>query len=171
MVASGFLPCCIYKNKLYFLFGKEAPNEKSAKGWSDFAGGVDHGETNLFDAGVREAVEELTGFLGNENKFKEMVKKNGGTYNLVFDDYHIHVFKLDYEPKLVEYFNNTHSFIYSKMDHDYLQSTRIFEKIEIAWMSSTEARKRRNEFRPFYRAILDAILNESSNIKDFIAKK
>ena len=168
MVASGFLPCCIYKNKLYFLFGKEAPTEKDAKGWSDFAGGVDAGETNLFNAGIREAVEELTGFLGNENDFKKYVKQNGGTYNVSFNDYHIHIFKLDYEPKLVEYFNNTHAFIYSKLNHTYLQSTKIFEKIEISWMSVEEAKRRRNQFRHFYTPVLDAILLDANNIKKFI---
>jgi hypothetical protein len=70
---------------------------------------------------------------------------------------------------MVEYFNNTHSFIFSRLNPNYLQSTRIFEKIEIAWMSVTEAKKRRNEFRPFYREILDAILKDVSNIKTFIA--
>jgi 8-oxo-dGTP pyrophosphatase MutT (NUDIX family) len=170
MVASGFLPCCIYKNKIHFLFGKEAPTETDAKGWSDFAGGVDKGETDLMNAGIREATEELTGFLGDISTFKKLVQKNGGTYNFVFKEYHIHIFKLDYDPKLVEYFNNTHHFIYTKLDPDYLKSTKIFEKIEIAWMTATDAKKRRNEFRPFYREILDALLKESSTIRNFLQK-
>jgi hypothetical protein len=166
MVASGFLPCCIYKNKLYFLFGKEAPTEKSAKGWSDFAGGVNANEKDIFNAGIREAVEELTGFLGDEKTFKKLV--GNSTYNLLYDDYHIHIFKLDYEPKMVEYFNNTHAFIYSKLNHKYLQSTRIFEKIEISWMTVEKARTRKNEFRRFYRPILDAKLNDETNIKKYL---
>ena len=40
MVAGSILPVAYYKNKLYFLFGKENPMEDSSKGFSDFGGGV-----------------------------------------------------------------------------------------------------------------------------------
>lgn len=45
MVAGSILPVTIHNGKLYFLFGKESPMEDSAKGWSDFGGRVDPGET------------------------------------------------------------------------------------------------------------------------------
>jgi hypothetical protein len=41
MTGSGFLPVTIMNNKLMFLFGLESECEKSAKGWSDFAGGME----------------------------------------------------------------------------------------------------------------------------------
>ena len=44
MVAASLLPITIYKNKLYFLFGKENDMEDSAKGWSDFGGRVEKDE-------------------------------------------------------------------------------------------------------------------------------
>ena len=42
MVAGSILPITIYKNKLYFLFGKENSMEDSSKGWSDFGGGCEN---------------------------------------------------------------------------------------------------------------------------------
>mgnify|MGYP005661278921 FL=1 len=63
MVAGSILPMAIHNNKLYFLFGKENPLEKSAKGWSDFGGRLENSETP-FSAAIREGSEELTGFLG-----------------------------------------------------------------------------------------------------------
>ena len=64
MVAASILPITIHKNQLLFLFGKENELEDSAKGWSDFGGRVDPGET-IFQGALREGSEELTGFLGN----------------------------------------------------------------------------------------------------------
>ena len=66
MVAGSILPVTIYKNQLYFLFGKENPMENSSKGWSDFGGGLEHGETPYITA-LREGSEELTGFLGKSS--------------------------------------------------------------------------------------------------------
>ena len=45
MVAASILPITIHNNQLHFLFGKENSMEDSAKGWSDFGGRVDHGES------------------------------------------------------------------------------------------------------------------------------
>ena len=53
MVAGSILPVTIHNNELFFLFGKENPMENSAKGWSDFGGRVDAGETP-YTAALRE---------------------------------------------------------------------------------------------------------------------
>ena len=78
MVASAFLPVTYYKNRLYFLFGKEA-HDDSAPGFSDFGGGVKSGE-DIYLAGLREFAEETTGFLGDPKELEELIKKNGGCY-------------------------------------------------------------------------------------------
>jgi hypothetical protein len=44
MTGSSLLPATIYKNKVYFLFGKENELEESAKGFSDFGGGQEKGD-------------------------------------------------------------------------------------------------------------------------------
>lgn len=72
-MGAGILPTTIHNNKLYFLFGKENKYEDSAPGFSDFGGGTDSNES-LFDTAVREAGEELTGFLGNDTDIKKMLK-------------------------------------------------------------------------------------------------
>ena len=43
-MGAGILPTCIYKGKLYFLFGKEN-KYGDTQGWSDFGGGTDNSET------------------------------------------------------------------------------------------------------------------------------
>ena len=167
MTASGFLPVSIRNNKLYFLFGKEAYND-DMPGYSDFAGGVEPNETNLYKAGLREMAEETTGFFGNATQLDKMIKKSGGVYKLKHDTYHIHLFRMDYDDKVCEYYNNNHKFIYEKLDHKYLKSTKIFEKIRIDWMTVEEMKSRRGEFRNFYQEILDGIIGDIPNIKNFI---
>ena len=44
MTGSSILPVSIHNEKIYFLFGKETELEQSAKGFSDFGGGIEKGE-------------------------------------------------------------------------------------------------------------------------------
>ena len=166
MVASAFLPVTIYKNRIHFLFGKEA-HDDSAPGFSDFGGGVKPNE-DIYYAGLREFAEETTGFLGDAKELEKMITKNGGCYSLVHGDYHIHIFRMDYDPMLVQYYNNSHRFIAKRVNAKILRKTMIFEKVEIEWMTANEMRQRRSEFRHFYREILDQILLEVPQIEKFI---
>ena len=75
-MGAGILPTTIRNNKLYFLFGKENKFEDSAPGFSDFGGGTDKDET-YFQTAVREAGEELTGFLGNNTQVRKMLTRYG----------------------------------------------------------------------------------------------
>ena len=74
-MGAGILPTTIHKNKLYFLFGKENQYEDSAHGFSDFGGGTDNNES-FFKTAIREAGEELTGFLGNDADITKLLKKH-----------------------------------------------------------------------------------------------
>jgi 8-oxo-dGTP pyrophosphatase MutT (NUDIX family) len=78
MVAGSILPVTIHNNKLYFLFGKENSMEDSAKGWSDFGGGVDKGETP-YSTALREGGEELTGFLGDKKNIQKLINDREGS--------------------------------------------------------------------------------------------
>jgi len=133
MVASSILPVTIHKEKLYFLFGKENKMEDSAKGFSDFGGGVEEGET-ILDTAFREGAEELSGFLGDEKDLQKLVKKNGGFYKIFHKDnnYHIHVFFIEYDEKLPEYFTNHHQFVWKRMNKNFLNDSKLFEKQEIS---------------------------------------
>jgi NUDIX domain len=168
MVASAFLPVALVQNELVFLFGKEAADD-SAPGFSDFGGGVETNE-NIYEAGLREMAEETTGFFGNAKDIKKLVNQNGGVYKMQHNDYHIHIFKLDYDPKLPVYYNNSHKFVYDRLDHKYLKKTMIFEKIEIRWMTVPDMKKYKSKFRKFYQEIVTKIIQEESKIKHFLTR-
>lgn len=170
MVAGSILPVTIHNNKLYFLFGKENSMEDSAKGWSDFGGGVDKGETP-YDTALREGGEELTGFLGGKKEIKKLIQKSGGVYKLSHNDYHVHIFFMNYDENLPKYYNQNHQFLWERMDKKLLNSTKLFEKIEIAWFSIDDMKKRKQEFRNFYQNIVDLFLNDMNNIRKFLEKK
>lgn len=167
MVAASILPVTIHKGQLYFLFGKENPMEDSSKGFSDFGGRVDPGET-LMKTALREGSEELTGFLGNPIQLAKLIKKNGGTYKMEHNDYHIHIFFLEYDENLPRYYNQNHLFLWSRMDKKLLNDTKLFEKIEIDWFSLTDLHRRKKEFRNFYQEIVEKFIVDKENIQKFI---
>jgi len=170
MVAGSILPVTIHNNKLYFLFGKENPMEDSSKGWSDFGGGVDKGETP-FTAALREGSEELTGFLGDKKQIKKLIQKGGGVYKLAHNDYNVHMFFMEYDENLPKYYNQNHSFLWGRMDKKLLNDTKLFEKIEIDWFSIEDMKRRKSEFRNFYQEIVDLFIKDMGNIRKFIEKK
>jgi hypothetical protein len=170
MVAGSILPISIHNNKLYFLFGKENPLEDSAKGWSDFGGGVENGESP-YKTALREGGEELTGFLGDGKTIQKLIKKNGGVYKLINKTYHVHMFFLQYDENLPKYFNYNHRFLWDRMNNTTLSETKLFEKIEIGWFSIDDMKRRKKEFRGFYQEIVDNILADMENIQQFIIGK
>jgi 8-oxo-dGTP pyrophosphatase MutT (NUDIX family) len=170
MVAGSILPVTIHNNKLYFLFGKENAMEDSAKGWSDFGGRVESGETP-FTAALREGAEELTGFLGNNSELHKLIKKNGGTYNLHHNKYHVHLFFIPYDENLPKYYNQNHRFLWERMDKEVLNKTKLFEKIEVDWFSVDDLKKKKNSFRNFYQQIVDIFIEQIDSITSFVEKK
>jgi hypothetical protein len=172
MVAGSILPIAFHQGKLFFLFGKENPLEDSAKGWSDFGGGVEGSDTPL-ETAIRECSEELTGFLGNPSQIKHLVRKQKpGFYKLSHNDYHVHIVLMpEYDPMLPVYYNNNHSFLWNRMDKKMLNNTRLFEKIEVRWFSENELRAKRPMFRPFYRHIVDLIRHHTPSIKKHFLKR
>lgn len=172
MVASSILPVTIHNGKIYFLFGKENQMEDSAKGFSDFGGAVESGETILQTA-YREGAEELSGFLGDESALRVHIKKNGGFYTIHHREhnYHIHIFFLEYDAKLPQYFTNHHRFVWKRMDQNFLNDSKLFEKQEIRWFSEKDLQTKKREFRQFYQSIVDQILLEIPQIYLFLQNK
>jgi len=169
MVASSILPVAIHQGKIYFLFGKENEMEDSAKGFSDFGGAVETGES-IMGTALREGAEELCGFLGGPSDVKKMLKKSGGLYKVVFNGYHVHIFLMDYDENLPKYFTNHHRFLWNRMNKNTLNDSKFFEKQEIKWFSTNDLRTLRNEFRPFYREIVDVFLKDIKKITVFANK-
>lgn len=166
MVGSSILPVSIHKGQLYFLFGKENELEDSAHGYSDFGGGIEHGES-AFETACREGGEELTGFLGDGTAIRRLLRRG----RMRVGDpakYVIHIVPISYDENLPLYYNNNHRFLWDRMDHGVLSKTKLFEKIEIGWFSVSDIRRRIREFRPFYADILrEHVLPVASEIKEF----
>ena len=74
---AGILPVAYYRNKVYFLFGRETKdvNNKQAGQWSDFGGTREKGET-LFQTAVREGYEETDGIFGDERAIEQLIENN-----------------------------------------------------------------------------------------------
>ena len=170
-MGAGILPTTIYKNKLHFLFGKENKYEDTAPGFSDFGGGTDNKES-FMETAIREGCEELTGFLGSEKDVKQMLEKNG-TFNIDNKTphgsiYRIHIFPMNYDPKLPFYYNNNQRFLQKRLDPQVIKKTKIFEKEEIRWVCIDEIKKMKSQFRFFFQPIVDRIYNEREEIKRFV---
>jgi 8-oxo-dGTP pyrophosphatase MutT (NUDIX family) len=169
MVAASILPVTIHKGKIYFLFGKENEMEDSAKGFSDFGGRVENGES-IMETALREGAEELCGFLGDPKQLKQKIKKQGGVYKLLHNEYHIHIFYMEYDENLPKYFTNHHRFLWNRMDKELLNDSKFFEKQELKWFSVNELRTLKYQFRSFYQEIVDLLLKDIRRIGEFTNK-
>lgn len=178
MVAGSILPVAWHGGKLMFLFGKECNMEDSARGWSDFGGGCEdcHASDSVgartrkvFNTAVREGVEETTGFLGTitsiQNKLTR-ANRNKKLYqymSLTHDTYTIYFMPMKYDANLPTYYNDNHQLIWNNLNRKYINKTKLFEKIKVDWFSEEDMRRRRSEFRGFYREIVDRILAKVDN--------
>ena len=167
MVAASILPVAIHKGNLYFLFGKENQMEDSAKGFSDFGGGLEKNES-ILETAYREGSEELCGFLGDASSIKKLI--NGCYLKHTHENYHIHMFPMKYDENLPIYYTNNHHFVWNRIDKNILNDSKIFEKQEIRWFSVAELASKRNEFRSFYREIVDEIRARVPEIRKFILR-
>jgi 8-oxo-dGTP pyrophosphatase MutT (NUDIX family) len=174
-MGAGILPVAIHNNELYFLFGKENQFEKSAPGFADFGGGSEPNET-YFQTAIREGSEELTGFLGDQKELKRALKQTGMFFidfkpNNTEKIYRTFILPIEYDDKLVYYFNNNQRFIQKHLDPKVIQNTRIFEKSEIRWFNLKDMEKNKEVFRSFYQNIVNIILGKREAIQKFIDKK
>ena len=173
MPAGSILPVAIHNNRLYFLFGKENPMEDSSKGFSDFGGGCEAGES-FFETALREGSEELSGFLGTKEMIAKHIRKNGGKYVIRFrpntaEEYRVHLVFMEYSPSLVEYYNNSHAFLWNRMDKRVFCRSKLFEKIKVEWFCEDELEKRMPEYRNFYREVVRLIVADMHRIRKFIS--
>jgi 8-oxo-dGTP pyrophosphatase MutT (NUDIX family) len=172
-MGAGILPATIKKGKIYFLFGKEN-KYADTPGFSDFGGGTDKGETFIQTA-IREGGEELTGFLGSNKHLKQMLNKYG-TYNIDYKSdgystYRCHIFPMIYNDQLTYFYNNNQLFLQKRLDPKIIKNTKIFEKTQIKWFSINDIKKNYNQFRTFYKNIIDTILNDQKQINMFVRTK
>ena len=162
MVGAGLLPAARHKGEIYLLFGRE--NElNDTPGWADFGGGTKPNET-ILEAASREGSEELNGLLGSSSVLKKAAVRRK-IAELKFHEYTTIVFKTEYDEKIEDYYSNNYQFF-----EKYLPGAKknphngLLEKAEIKWFSFTELRKNRSKFRPFYRNMVDIILEHEDEI-------
>ena len=163
-MGAGILPIAFHNGELFFLFGKEN-KYNDTPGWADFGGGQDLGET-VFECAMREGTEELTGFLGSESELKTMFRKNP-KFTLKQGNYTTFFLLIDYNESLPFYYNNNQRFLQKKLSPHLIKTSKIFEKQEIQWFSLNDMKKKRKQFRSFYRLMVDLILEEKSSILSF----
>ena len=144
------------------MFGRE--NElNDTPGWADFGGGTKRNET-ILEAASREGSEELNGLLGSQSTLKKVAVRRK-IAELKFKTYTTIVFKTEYDEKLEEYYSNNYRFF-----EKYLPGAKknphngLLEKAEIKWFSFADLRKNRDKFRPFYRNMVDIILDHQEDI-------
>lgn len=154
-MGAGILPVTIHNGKLYFLFGQEEQEHK----WSDFGGSSNTDETVLQTA-LREGYEELNGFYGSMNEFKEMVKNNT-VLRVNIDTYTTIIVKVPYDNTLPVYFNNHHKFMKTHFPH-LIDKNGFFEKRQIKWMTIMEMKQTKHKFRSHYRVILENIIQNEN---------
>ena len=161
-MGGGILPVAMYKNQLFFLFGKEN-SSADTPGWSDFGGGKEGRERPISTA-VREGYEELSGFLGSKSQVNTQVKNNL-ICSVESNRYTTFIFKADYCEMLPVYFNRNFKFMQKHAPH-ILSKNGLYEKSEIKWFTADEVRENRSQFRNYYdKEFLDSILAEEKNIK------
>jgi 8-oxo-dGTP pyrophosphatase MutT (NUDIX family) len=171
-MGAGILPATIHNGKLYFLFGKEGKFEDSAPGFSDFGGGTDNNES-FFETAIREAGEELTGFLGNDADVRKLLKRFG-TYNIDHDansghkTYRMHIFPFEYNPWLTHYYNNNQRFLQKHLPDNVFKTTKIFEKAEIRWICIDDLARMKSQFRSYFQNIVDMMMQQKDAIKKFV---
>jgi hypothetical protein len=173
-MGASILPVTIYKGKLYFLFGKERPDDENP-GWSDFGGGTDAKESYIQTA-IREGGEELTGFLGSDADVKHLLTKYG-TFDVDYKSdgygiYRVHIFPMEYDPMLSHYYNNNQRFLQKRLDPKIIRDSKIFEKQQIRWFSVNDIikMKKKKEFRSFYQNVVELILAKKAEIDTFARK-
>ena len=164
-MGAGILPVCLHHGKLHCLFGKET-QYADTPGWSDFGGGIDAGETAM-DTVIREAQEEMTGFLGGDKEIRAWLKR--GTYKMEFGDYTMFICPMEYNEWLPLYYNNNQRFLQKMLDPAVIRDTKIFEKAEIKWVSETGLSALRPQCRSYFQATIGLIQKEMPAIRRFMA--
>ena len=168
-MGAGILPICARAGSICVLLGQERYNSK----WSDFGGSKIPGETYIKTA-LREGEEELNGILGTGKYLAELVKNNYIAEIDNGDSYSSFVFKIKYDNRLPNYFNNNNIFIEKNLksivENSYSEHSGLFEKRKIKWFTLEEIENDYTIFRPHFIPILKSIVINKSAFQDNIVE-
>lgn len=157
-MGAGILPVTIARGSIYFMLGLESIKDR---GWCDF-GGSSNIQESVYETAIREGYEELDGFLGNKYELDKLVTDNFiKQYSI--KRYTTFLFYVDpyYLSMMPYYFNNHRKYITSNIE--YKNKDGIFEKTKIKLFNKKDLVKKYNNIRPFYREIVDQLLELEKN--------
>lgn len=130
--SAGVLPYAKYKNKVYFLLGKD----RNDNTWSDFGGRSEINDNNSYiNTASREFYEETIGSVVDIEVMRKRLSTNSNNFTKVESNtlngskYTMLITQIPYKNyKII--FNKTYNFIkYCKINKKYL------EKVDIKWVS------------------------------------
>ena len=164
-MGAGVLPVTLYKGTLFLLLGQERKNNL----WADFGGSAYKGE-KPFKTAIREGVEELNGFLGDETELEALVTSNL-ILSISYDKYTSYIFKTNYDKKLPTYFSNVNKFAEKHLkDEIDIEHNGLFEKKQIQWFPLSKLKEEKSQviFREFYKPLFNSILKNERFIINFL---
>jgi len=161
-MGAGILPVAVHQGQLYFLFGQE----HDTRDWSDFGGGKQHNESPFQNA-IREACEELNGFLGSKAEIGRLIQTRT-VLKVTVDGYTTFLVHVPFDPHLPFYFNNHHKFIKTHLPAQ-IGKDGLFEKSHVDWFSLEYIKSAGVKFRPFYKRVIAEVLHQLPNMK-FLVK-
>jgi 8-oxo-dGTP pyrophosphatase MutT (NUDIX family) len=158
-MGAGILPVTVYKDKIYFLYGRESveASSKYDKGkWSDFGGGREKGESAKQTA-IREGFEETSGILGSEQDIADMIHKNL-LKKLVYNDgkgtYTVFLVLMPYDKTLPDKLKKIYKNALKKEPKKVFAHNGLFEKDRAEWIPLHQLNSRMHTFRRWYKPIV-----------------
>ena len=163
-MGAGFLPVAIKNNTFYFLFSREMILEgKDAGKWSDFGGSKENNETR-YETAIREGWEESTGFFGDKDDIKNLIKHKT-LKKITVNKYTTYIVLVNYDDKLPKKFRKKYL---KKLQEDrdfVLKHNGFYEKDMVKWVRLDKLQHYINKktfFRRFYNKVVIQILKAFS---------
>ena len=159
-MGAGILPITVYRNKIYFLYGRE--NIKNRKNrdrgkWSDFGGSTEKGET-AFQTAAREGWEETSGILGSLRRIKSLIRHNLLDKIVYNEDgkgsYTVFLVLIPYNASLPKKLENTFKKALKNEPEKVFAHNGLFEKDKAEWIPLEDLRSRIKTFRKWYRPVV-----------------
>ena len=153
-MGGGILPVARYKDKIYFLYGREAirGHDRDAGLWSDFGGAKEKHETPKQTA-IREGYEETSGILGSQTNIKNLIHYDllGTIY---YRGYTIFLVEIPYSRHLPKRLSRRYNYALKKEPEKVFAHNGLYEKDKAEWMELQNLKDRINIFRPWYRTMV-----------------
>ena len=163
-MGAGILPVTVYKNKIYFLYGRESveASSKYDKGkWSDFGGGREKDESAQKTA-IREGWEETAGILGNKQDIKNLIKRNL-LDKVVYDDgkgiYTVFLVFIPYDKTLPYELRKIYKNALKNEPEKVFAHNGLYEKDKAAWFPLEKLSKQKHRFRKWYRPVVQQTID------------